>query len=235
MFRPSAIQAVILDVDDTLYPEIDYVHSGFCAVARQLEAKLQLPADETREQFVVLLDAGHRTDTFNRWLADRSLDVDKWLPEMLHVYRDHDPDITMSTEHQVVLDRLKQKYALGVVSDGRHTAQQKKVDALGLHRWISAVVLSDRLGREHWKPSTRPFEAVLEQLQFEPAQAVYVGDNPKKDFLGPRRMGMQSVRVRRPNGLYASLEPSSSEYRADAEIIDLSALPKLLAIDDQAT
>jgi putative hydrolase of the HAD superfamily len=235
MFRPTSIQAVILDVDDTLYAEIDYVHSGFRAVAQHLEAELQLPARETSNEFTAILDAGHRSDTFNRWLADRSLDADKWLPEMLHVYRDHDPDITMSTEHQAVLDRLKQKYALGVVSDGRHTAQQKKVDALGLHRWISTVVLSDRLGREHWKPSTRPFEAVLEQLQVEPARAVYVGDNPKKDFLGPRRMGMQSVRVRRPNGLYANLEPSSSEHRADAEIVDLSALPKLLAINDQAT
>jgi putative hydrolase of the HAD superfamily len=67
------------------------------------------------------------------------------------------------------------------------------------------------LGRELWKPSPRGFEKLLEQLGARPAETVYVADNETKDFIAPNRLGLLTVQLLRPNGLYR--EPSS---RADA-------------------
>jgi FMN phosphatase YigB (HAD superfamily) len=57
---------------------------------------------------------------------------------------------------------------------------------------------------------------------------VYVSDNPAKDFLGARRAGMRSIRVRRAGGIYTALEPETPEYAPDAEVGDLERVPRAL-------
>ena len=51
-----------------------------------------------------------------------------------------------------------------------------------------------------------------------------MADNPNKDFLGARQVGMWTVRVCRPEGLYAHLEPPSAEHAPNVEIETLSDL-----------
>ena len=143
----ATYRAIVLDLDDTLYPEHQYVRSGFHAVARYLETEAGLSAEETFAQLIALLEAGVREMTMNRWLQDRQLDEQRWIGPMLRCYREHDPQIELSSEATEVLESLHGRYALGLVSDGRLAQQQKKVAALGIDRWISAIVLSDAFGR----------------------------------------------------------------------------------------
>ena len=224
----ATYRAIVLDLDDTLYPEHQYVRSGFHAVARYLETEAGLSAEETFAQLIALLEAGVREMTMNRWLQDRQLDEQRWIGPMLRCYREHDPQIELSSEATEVLETLHGRYALGLVSDGRLAQQQKKVAALGIDRWISAIVLSDAFGREHWKPSTRPFEEVLGQLGVSGESAVYVADNPTKDFLGARQLGMSTIRLRRAGGLYSHLEPPTEAHAPQAEIATLAELPARL-------
>jgi len=221
-------RAIILDLDDTLYPEHDYVRSGFQAVARRLEAEAGFSARETFEGLRALFEAGERERTLNRWLRDRRLDEERWIGPMLRWYREHDPQIELAAETIEVLDALRGRYALGLVSDGRLAQQQKKVAALGIDRWISAIVLSDVFGRDHWKPSTKPFEEVLRQLRVSGDSAVYVADNPTKDFLGARQLDMGTIRLRRAGGVYSHLEPPTEKHAPDVEIATLGELPALL-------
>jgi putative hydrolase of the HAD superfamily len=113
---------------------------------------------------------------------------------------------------------------LGLVSDGYLEAQQRKWAALDIDRYFRAVVFSDELGRAHWKPSPLPYRTVLDRLMIAAERAVYVGDNPTKDFRGARLTGMSTIRVRRHGGLYAHLEPSSPDDAPDAEISDVSEI-----------
>jgi FMN phosphatase YigB (HAD superfamily) len=43
------------------------------------------------------------------------------------------------------------------------------------------------------KPDRRAFAFVLDMLQVEPARALFVGDDPRWDIEGPRRIGMDAV------------------------------------------
>ena len=44
-------------------------------------------------------------------------------------------------------------------------------------------------------------------LGARPEQTVYVADNETKDFIAPNRLGLLTIQVRRPSGLYRQLSP----------------------------
>ena len=219
-----ALRAIVFDLDDTLYPERAYVLSGFRAVAVWAEERVGIPADQGFAEFCRLFEEGVRGDTFNRWLENHESNPDDWVPQMVQVYREHDPRITSYPEVPILLQRLRPRYRLGLVSDGYAEVQKRKLAALGLTSYFDVLVLSDEWGREAWKPNARPFEIVLQKLGVTGPEAVYVADNPNKDFLGARQVGMWTVRVRRPEGLYSHLEPPSPEHAPNVEIGTLSDL-----------
>ena len=212
------MRAVLLDLDDTLYPEEAFVLSGFGAVAEWAERELGIPADEGRAELEALFRAGVRGDTFDRWLGERVVRRDGAVVDAVGVYRGHEPAIEPFPEALALVDRLRRGHRLGLLSDGDDEVQRRKLRALGLADRFDAVLVTGELGREHWKPSPRGFQVLLERLGATPGDAVYVSDNPVKDFLGARRAGIRSVRVRRPGGLYAGLEPRTAEHAPDAEV-----------------
>lgn len=220
-------QAIVFDLDDTLYPERDYVLSGMRAVANWAQGELGVPAQRSYAELRQLFENGVRGDTFNRWLASRGIDLDERVAAMVEVYRRHEPQIALEPEVRELLKRLGRGCRLGLVTDGYLEVQRRKVAALDVERHFQAIVYSDALGRDAWKPSTRPFQEVLDRLSVPGSEAVYVADNPTKDFVGARQVGMATVRVRRPDGLHRDLQPASAEYAADIQIAKLADLETL--------
>lgn len=220
--------AVVLDLDDTLYPEEAYVRSGFRAVAECAQARGGVPATEAERELVALFEAGVRGDTFDRWLAARGLDLP--VSELVGAYRAHAPAIAPFPEAEALLDALRADgVRLGLLSDGDPAVQGAKLDALGLRARFDAVVMTGELGPEAWKPSPRGFAELLRRLGgLAASAAVYVSDNPAKDFLGARRAGLRSIRVRRPGGLYAQLEPVTPDHAPDAEVSGLADVREAL-------
>lgn len=220
----SKWQAIVFDLDDTLYPERDYVLSGFRAVAMWAETHLDIPAEQGSTELQQLFAQGVRGDTFNRWLLSHGIDGADLTPQLVQVYREHTPTLTPFPGMPQLLDRLRDRYRLGIVSDGYLAVQQRKLAALGLADYFDVVVFSDQLGREAWKPSTRPFETVLERIGVASEASVYVADNPKKDFLGARRAGMATIWLRQPDGEYTHLEPPTSQHAPDLLVTTLALL-----------
>ena len=223
-----ALRAVVFDLDDTLYPERAYVASGFGAVAAWAAEHLAVPRTEALEELTRLFEEGVRGNTFDRWLGDRGLSAARWEAPMVEAYRAHDPAIAPYPEVGALLARLRGAYRLGLLSDGQAAVQERKLAALGLEPYFDAVVLSDRLGPQAWKPSSLPYEQVLGELGVAGPEAVYVADNPAKDFLGAREAGLWTVRVRWPDGLYAAVEPATPQGASDLELPSLGGLPTAL-------
>ena len=208
----SLLQAVVFDLDDTLYCEREYAFSGFDAVARAFEDKLGNPdsiADELRRLF----DTPHRARVFNEILLRRNLPDDKKLIcDLIDVYRTHTPRIALHRDADAALDRLRGHYKIGLISDGWLVAQSAKVDALGLPNRVDEVILTDRWGREFWKPHRRAFVEMASRFDVEGAACVYVADNPAKDFIAPRALGWQTVQVKRPDGVYREAAPAENGH-----------------------
>jgi len=223
-------QAVVFDLDDTLYPERDYVLSGFKAVADWARDALGFPAERTYGQLHDLFVAGVRGDTFDRWALNNDLQPEAWVPAMVDAYHQHQPRITLETDTIELLSQLREHCRLGIITDGYLDVQQRKTAALGVDRTIETIVYSDAFGRDAWKPDPRPFHAVLERLDVPADRAVYVGDNPAKDFLGAKGVGMEAIRIRRPDGLHRNMEPATADHAPDLEIDVLTDLHQLASV-----
>lgn len=225
------LRAIVFDLDDTLYLERDYALSGFRAVAGWAEKHLGLSAEQSYKDLVCLFEDGVHTKTFDAWLAARGRSMDS-IPALVHIFRDHHPMIEPLPAVKQLLQRLRSRYALGLLTDGYSNVQRRKLAALDLEDCFDAVVFSDLEGKLAWKPSPRPYGLVLEALRVNSHDAVYVADNPVKDFLGARRAGMWSIRVRSPRGVYRDLEPDSPDHDADVQIGRLEDLDGAIAAVD---
>ncbi len=219
------IRGVVFDIDDTLYDERDYVRSGFAHVARAAGGS----ADESAAVLAWLwraFESGVRGDTFDRLLAafpDLARRVTR--DELVTAYRGHEPDIALAAGFPDTLDELRRRgLRLGALSDGPAASQSTKARALGLARWLDPIVLTGALAPGSGKPATPGFEQIEAAWSERGAALVYVADNPEKDFIGPRRLGWATVRVRRPAQLRADVEPAGAEARPDAEVATPDAL-----------
>jgi len=85
---------------------------------------------------------------------------------------------------------------LGLITNGRRSVQGRKVDGLGIRRFLDVVLISESIGVR--KPDPRIFAEALAQMGISPASAVYVGDNPEVDVVGARRSGMLAAWKRDP-------------------------------------
>lgn len=194
------LTTVVFDLDDTLYDEIDYCKSGFAAVADFLADSTDRPdAERIFESLWEQFTAGNRTKTFNRALEQLGIACDeKIIQQLVKVYREHVPKISLPADSKDVLIQLGQKYTLGLLTDGFLPTQELKVQALGIEKCFRCIMYTERLGRQFWKPSPVGFEKLLEKLNSEPQSAVYVADNEQKDFIAPNRLGFVTIQIIRP-------------------------------------
>jgi putative hydrolase of the HAD superfamily len=223
------ITTVVFDLDDTLYDEVEYCKSGFGAVARFLA---DLPEAPTVEHifgaFWGQFTAGNRTKTFNAALDELGIDYDdKLINELLKVYRNHIPKITLPADSKDVLHQLSEKFTLALLTDGFLPAQQLKVEALAIEEYFKHTVYTEELGREFWKPSPAGFEKLMQDLNIKPETISYVADNEKKDFIAPNKLGILTIQLIRPARIHTE---SAEQSGATAQYIihKISDLPTLL-------
>ena len=208
------ILAVVFDLDDTLYSEREYVRSGYRAVAGHLHGTLG------RERLIRDGAAAEDWlwDRFCRGRAEGAFDAlneafelgltGEDISRLVQVYRSHRPDIRPVDAAADTLRQLKGHYRLGLLSDGFLPAQQLKLDALGLGGLFDAVIFTEEIGRECWKPSPAGFEAVARELGTAHDACAYVGDNPSKDFVAPNALGWLTVQITRPGQVHAHKPPA---------------------------
>lgn len=68
---------------------------------------------------------------------------------------------------------------------------RRQVGDLGIAAHMDAVVFSSEIGRR--KPAPELYRAALDRVAVDPEAALYVGDRPREDYEGPRRLGMRAV------------------------------------------
>ena len=203
------IEAVIFDMDDTLFAELDYCQSGFKAVAKHLSEKFDnLISDEIFSAFWKIFSAGNHKTVFNEGLKKLGIEYDlDFIENLVQTYRNHQPDIVLPDDSREILESLQNKYKLALITDGFMPGQQLKVQALGIEKYFRYIVYTEQLGREHWKPSPLPYKKVVEHLHVKSENCACVADNLTKDFISPNMMNMNTIRIIRPNAIKDSYAP----------------------------
>lgn len=181
------VDAVIFDLDDTLYSEKEYVQSGYRKIADWLGRP------EVEDQLWAVFQRGGRA-------LDEVLE-EKDRTEALRIYRFQQPDIHLYPGVKEMLARIKEHKKVGIITDGRPEGQRAKLEALDLD--VDHVIITDELGGiEFRKPCTVAFEKMQRVLNVPFEKMVYIGDNTEKDFIAPEKLGMKWVWFRNSDGLY---------------------------------
>lgn len=230
---PFEVDAVILDLDDTLIREHDFVLSGYAAVAEDLAPVLDAPKQGLLNELVRIYDSPDRSRAFNALLDP--YERPDLVRRCIDTYRGHAPDIRLTASAESLLTQLLRRVPVGVVTDGPLVMQEAKVAALGLRERGVDVVCTDALGgKAAWKPSPAGLLEVLARLGTDPDRAVYIADNPHKDFVATARAGVHSVRLRQPGQLHHDCEPEPGAG-PEREVTDLADVHPLLRLPPHPT
>ncbi|WP_255167636.1 HAD family hydrolase [Natrononativus amylolyticus] len=184
-------RAVVFDLDYTLaVPERDREtiladatrRTGAPALTREayLEAHRRNLTRESREPIFADLLADHDTDADPAAVATayRETIADSLAPL---------PGV------ESMLDRLREEYRVGLLTNGPVRAQRDKLATLGWEGAFDAALVTGEL--EAGKPDRRAFEAILRELSVAPGEAVYVGDEVEADIYGATNAGLDAIQV----------------------------------------
>lgn len=221
------IKAVVFDLDDTLYNEREFVYSGFMAVAKFLSNKYKLDENMLYGDMIDILNSKGRGKIFDHLCEKYRLIED--IDELVKIYRCNNPNIILYDDAYTVLENYKGRYKLGLITDGDKNVQWNKIRALGIEKYMDKIIVTDDYGKEYWKPSTKSFEMILSYFHVHPQEMIYVGDNPNKDFIPCKKLGINSVRILRIAGDYVSTF-LDDEHEADCNIKSLLELDNVIKI-----
>ena len=145
------------------FPEFDAVAIWKTLLPAQ-PAAASLPAAK-REQLPLMLAELHRS------LSHKRLQLYPDVPE--------------------VIRELRQRYALGIVTDAQSAYARPELASLGLADLFACIIVSGDYG--YRKPDRRLFKAALQALKVRPEQAIYVGNDMYHDVFGARQAGLRTV------------------------------------------
>jgi len=110
-----------------------------------------------------------------------------------------------------VFEGLKAKgLTIGIVSNDREWAPEACMRAYGVHKLLDRIYTSEELGVE--KPDPEVFRKVCADMNIEPRELCYVGDDPVRDIQCPKQLGISAV-LYVPPGKYKQSE-SWRDYNA---------------------
>ena len=128
------------------------------------------------------------------------------------------------TRNRPILEALKARYQLGIVSNfyGNLEAVCRSAAIAPL---FGVMVDSQCVGAE--KPDPAIFHVALDTLHATPATTVFVGDSLRRDREGARRMGMRFIWIA-PQNVQATETLASAEPPIHATVTRLPELMKIL-------
>jgi putative hydrolase of the HAD superfamily len=132
---------------------------------------------------------GHMTDFTRTLPAEKLEQMPLFLAEMsrgisrrkLRLY----PDV------REVLDVLRERYPLALVTDAQSAYTRGELHKVGLLDYFDPIIVSGDHG--YRKPDRRLFQFALDGMGVAAENALYVGNDMRRDIFGAREVGMKTV------------------------------------------
>ena len=90
-----------------------------------------------------------------------------------------------------LLEKLKTKYQLHIITNGFELVQLHKIKKSGLAPYFQNIITAEKVGFK--KPNPIIFVYALDQTKTIPEKSLMIGDSLEADILGALNMGMQAI------------------------------------------
>ncbi len=231
----SKISTLFFDLDDTLldhssaekrakrelYEKYNDLVGGipfadWIAVYRKHNSRLwnQLEKGEVNGDYV-------RYRRFADTLADFDLPTKKAAQlgeNYLEIYSQHWQLCDGALE---VLNSLKSRFRLGLITNGFSDVQHKKFAQFDLKRHFHSILISNEFGI--MKPNRGIFEEAEKRAQATSDEIAHIGDSYLSDIVGAKSAGWSAIWIRAEDN-------SFQNSIADVEIQSLNELPEIFGI-----
>lgn len=208
------IKTLFFDLDDTLYSfkgteleiksemkaleitGLQQEYTRFMEIKKELTKGQDIEQEDRRKWFIVLL-------------KEKGINEEK-AEEMNNTYWETLlSGIELFYDFKQIEKELRKKYKIGIITDGIKEYQLQRFKALGIEEF-DYFITSYESGAE--KPNSLIFQKALEMAKCLPEEAIMIGDNPKRDLEGAKKVGMKTIRLKR--GYYAK-ETSNADYEIE--------------------
>lgn len=104
--------------------------------------------------------------------------------------------VSLDPDALETLERLREKYKLGLISNfAIPECGWKLLEKFSLKQFFDVVIISGEVNRR--KPSAEIFERASKAIGVEASKTVFVGDMLDLDVIGPKKVGMKTVFIKR--------------------------------------
>jgi putative hydrolase of the HAD superfamily len=223
---------VVVDLDDTLYPQAAYLAGAALDVAAAATAAgldgAAVHAALTA-QLAAGSDAGGTIDRALLAVGVPAAELPALVPPLVAAFTRHEPRwLPTYPGVPAALRALAAAAPLGCLTDGSPGIQATKLAATGLRELLPVVVVTDALGgRGLRKPHPAGLLAVADALGVPAGRLLVIGDRPGKDVAVAAAVGARSIRVRQGEHAGAPDQPAADAGTAtfpEAAALALAAL-----------
>lgn len=201
-----SLSAVLFDLDDTLFDHDYCSRSALWSVREEHPALSAAPWEELRQTYSRLLEEVHarllggeftleeaRRERFRLLFSELGEEApDELVRSAVESYgRAYRQSWRVVPGAEELLRRVGERAKVAVVTNNLFREQRDKLSALGLERYVDALVASEEVGVA--KPEPGIFRVALQRLECAPEEAVMVGDSWASDVLGARAAGIPAV------------------------------------------
>ncbi|WP_244834819.1 HAD-IA family hydrolase [Clostridium sp. BJN0001] len=222
------IKVIIFDLDDTLYYEKQFVLCGFKNVCIYLSKKYNKDLNKLYKDTIDILDKDGRGKIFDFLCKKNNFKED--INDLVLIYRNTKPTLTLYEDSIKIFKYLKNNnIKTGIITDGCALVQWNKIKSLKIDKKVDKVIVTDDYDGNFSKPSTKSYLEMAEYFKVNPKECIYIGDNPKKDFIGAKSIGMKTVRIIREKGDHVS-DIEDNKHEADKKIKNLEEIKDIIKL-----
>ena len=229
----TKIKAIVFDLDDTLFDCTgQLVESARNRAAEAMSKYMNATASDIYKKIVAVeKEHGPKSHIFDKVCETFKPDKSKeCIHSALHAYNaDSVEEIKLFQDTLPLFKKLKkQKIKLIIVSSGIYSRQMKKIEMLGLEKWMDLILIHDI---EKAVSKEMLFEQALKQFNFKPGDAVAVGDRVHSEIKFGNKVGMTTIQIL--HGRYKNVSPKHSFEEPDFKIKRLKEIPRLIRLIEQ--
>ena len=197
---------ICIDLDDTLYNEVDYVLSGYRDIIQYLEMNKKIRIKKLPKKKEIL---ENRKTHIQKFINKNKICFSS-IKFFINILRNHKPSIKISKKNIKKLALLKKHFKnLILITNGRSITQRNKINSLKIKKFFNKILISDEIGVK--KPNIKIYKKIFKE--FPNTKKVFIGDNLKIDLSTPISQNEKTILIKNKKNRIHELNEKEYNYK----------------------